>query len=99
MYALEEEGEIAERAARGRGLEGDQEAGEALGVLKKQLRGVVYLLRFALENPVDAEADKGQLEGKERIGDEVRELVDADDTLRDLLLNEIGLDDGGYFGC
>lgn len=99
VYAIEEEGEIAERAEKGRGLEGDKSAGEALGVLKKELRGVVYLLKLALENPVDAEGDRGQLGAKEKIGDEVKDLVDADDVLKELLLGDIDPEDGSFFGC
>ena len=67
-------------------------------VLKKQLKGVVYLLKFALENPVHADNDAGQLEAKENIAKEMRELVDADDTLGELLLADVDPDDGGYFG-
>lgn len=99
MYAVEEEGEITERTEKGRGLEGDKSAGQVLGVLKKKLRGVVYSLKLALENPVDAEGDEGQLGAKEKIWDEMRELVDADDVLKELLMDEIGPDDGGYFSC
>lgn len=98
VYAVEEEEHIAERASRGRGAESDQVTGAALVALRKQLKGVVYLLKFALENPVHAESDVGQLEAKENIRKEMRELVDADDTLGELLLADIDPDDGGYLG-
>lgn len=99
VYALEEEGEIAERAEKRRGLESDKSAGEALGMLKKELKGVVYLLKFVLENPVDAGGDEGQLDAKQRTGNEVKELVDADDVLMELLLGDIDPEDGSFFGC
>lgn len=67
-------------------------------VLKKELKGVVYLLKFALENPVHAEGDASQLEAKGNIEKEMRELVDADDTLGKLLLADVDPEDGGYFG-
>ena len=98
VYALEEEEQIAERASRGRGAESDQVTGLALVVLKKEWKGVVYLLKFALENPVHAEGDVSQLEAKENTGKEMRELVDANDTLGELLLADVDPDDGGYFG-
>lgn len=99
VYAVEEEGEIAERAEKRCGLEGDKSAGEALGVLKKELRGVVYLLKLALEDPVDSDGDKGQLEAKEKIEYEVNELIDADDILKELLLGGIDPENGSFFGC
>ena len=98
VYAVEEEEQIAERVSRGRDAESDQVTGSALVVLKKELKGVVYLLKFALENPVHAENDAGQLEAKGNIAKEIQGLVDADDTLGELLLADVDPNDGGYFG-
>lgn len=99
VYALEGEGEIAEWASRRRGEESDQENEKALALarLKRELRGVVYLLKVVLENQGPA-GDVGQLEARENIGMEVRELVDADDDLGELLLGHVDVQDGGYFG-
>lgn len=85
--------------SRRRGEKSVQENEKALslGVLKKELRGVVYLLRVALENQ-DSVEDAGQLGAKESIGEEVRELVDADDELGELLLGHVDTEDGSYFG-
>lgn len=98
VYAVEEDGEIVERAEKGRGLKSDKSAREALEVLKKELKGVVYLLKLAIENPVDVEGE-GQLDAKEKIGNEVKELVDADDILKELLLGDIDPEDRSFFGC
>lgn len=99
VYVLEEEGQIAEWVSRRRGEEPDQENEKALALarLKRELRGVVYLLKVVLENQGPA-GDVGQLEAKENIGMEVRELVDADDDLGELLLGHVDVQDGGYFG-
>lgn len=97
VHAVEEEEQIAERTSEGQGLDSDQATGVALVTLKKELKGVAYLLKHALESPFH-EGDAGQLEAKESIGDEMRELVEADDTLGELLLADIDPQDGGYFG-
>ncbi|KAL4931945.1 tRNA adenylyltransferase [Aspergillus undulatus] len=69
-----------------------------LNKLKKELQGVVYLLKYALENPSQADSDQGQREAKENIEREIQMLVDADDSLRPCLLPEIDSDDPKYFG-
>lgn len=66
--------------------------------LKKELQGSVYLLRYALENPVHIDGDEGQREGKQNIGREIQMLVDADDSLKECLLADVDPDDGDYFG-
>ncbi|PKX99540.1 Tti2 family protein [Aspergillus novofumigatus IBT 16806] len=98
LRVVEEEGEIAERAVKGRSAAEDQETNAALTKLKKELRGVVYLLRFAVENPAQADGDAGQLEAKGAIRKELQELVDADESLADLLLADIDPNDADFFG-
>ncbi|KAF4155449.1 hypothetical protein CNMCM6936_009027 [Aspergillus lentulus] len=98
LRVVEEEGEIAERAVKGRSTAEDQETNTALTQLKKELRGVVYLLRFALENPARADGDAGQLEAKAAIRKELQELVDSDEALADLLLADIDPNDADFFG-
>ncbi|KAF7118140.1 hypothetical protein CNMCM5793_007533 [Aspergillus hiratsukae] len=98
LRVIEEEGEIAERAVKGRSTGEDQETNTALTKLKKELRGAVYLLRFALENPAQADGDAGQLEAKAAIRKELQELVDADESLADLLLADIDPNDADFFG-
>ncbi|RLM00555.1 hypothetical protein CFD26_107611 [Aspergillus turcosus] len=98
LRVVEEEGEIAERAVKGRSTREDQETNAALTKLKKELRGAVYLLKFALENPAEADGDAGQLEAKAAIRKELQELVDADETLADLLLADIDPNDADFFG-
>lgn len=49
VYVLEEEGQLMSRR-RGEKSVQENEKALSLGVLKKELRGVVYLLRVALEN-------------------------------------------------
>lgn len=66
--------------------------------LKKELKGSVYLLRYALENPVDVDNDEGQRQAKENIGTEIQMLVNADESLQACLLAEIDPDDPSYFG-
>ncbi|KAH3205719.1 hypothetical protein KXV92_008144 [Aspergillus fumigatus] len=98
LRVAEEEGEIAERAAKGRSAAEDQETNTTLTKLKRQLRGAVYLLRFALQNPAQADGDAGQLEAKAAIGKELQDLVDADESLADLLLADIDPNDADFFG-
>lgn len=91
----EEEGEIVERGKRG----GESESeGAVMERLKKELRGVVYLLKFALQNSIQVDGGEGQLEAKENLDKELRELVDADESLKGLLLEGIDANDGGFFG-
>lgn len=97
LRIVEEEGEIAERAVKGRSTAEDQKTNAALTKLKKELRGAVYLLRFALENPAQADGDAGQLEAKAAIRKELQELVDADESLADLLLADIDPNDAESF--
>jgi hypothetical protein len=92
IHAVEEEEVIAERA-------GDSgSGGEAMVKLKKELRGVVYLLKFALENPVQPGEDAGQSEAKESLEKELQDLVSADESLSGLLLEDIDVNDGAFFG-
>lgn len=97
LYVIEEERQIVERASKGFGLDSDVNNGSKVGLLKKELKGVVYLLKVALESPIDEEGDAGQRETKENIGRELRDLVDADEFLEELLLADIDPDDGAYF--
>lgn len=96
LHVIEEEREIVDRVKRS-GLSGDSE-GLVMARLKKELRGVVYLLKFALQNSVQADGGEGQLEAKENLDKELRELVDADESLSGLLLEEIDANDGSFFG-
>ncbi|GFF58158.1 hypothetical protein IFM51744_09456 [Aspergillus udagawae] len=98
LRVVEEESEIAERAVKGRSTREDHETNTALTKLKKELRGAVYLLRFALENPAQADGDASQLEAKAAIQKELQELVDADESLADLLLADIDPNDADFFG-
>lgn len=95
IHVVEEEGEIVERGKRG----GESESeGAVMERLKKELRGVVYLLKFALQNSIQVDGGEGQLEAKENLDKELRELVDADESLKGLLLEDIDANDGGFFG-
>ncbi|KAF7621308.1 hypothetical protein AFLA_011611 [Aspergillus flavus NRRL3357] len=95
IHVVEEEGEIVERGKRG----GESESeGAVMERLKKELRGVVYLLKFALQNSIQVDGGEGQLEAKENLDKELRELVDADESLKGLLLEGIDANDGGFFG-
>ncbi|EAW14518.1 Tti2 family protein [Aspergillus clavatus NRRL 1] len=98
LHAAEEEDEIAQRTAKSQSTDADQETGVAMTKLKKELKGVVYLLRFALENPAQPDGDAGQLEAKAVIRTELQELIDADKSLVDLLLADIDPDDADIFG-
>ncbi|KAE8375841.1 hypothetical protein BDV26DRAFT_266938 [Aspergillus bertholletiae] len=98
IHVVEEEREIADRGKRA-GLAGSSETeGADMERLKKELRGVVYLVKFALNNSSETDGGEGQLEAKEKLEKELRELVNADETLHDLLLEEIDANDGGFFG-
>lgn len=84
--------EVAER-----GKEGEK---EDLTKLKMQLKGVVYLLRMALQNPDEEVAeDEGAVEAKEGFAKEMEQLVGADEALRELLLGKVDGKDGKYFGA
>ncbi|KAL4968299.1 tRNA adenylyltransferase [Aspergillus stella-maris] len=69
-----------------------------LDKLKKELQGAVHLLRYALENPAQEDSEPGQRDAKEKIEQEIQNLVDADESLRECLLAEIDSDDSLYFG-
>ncbi|KAB8219265.1 hypothetical protein BDV33DRAFT_192091 [Aspergillus novoparasiticus] len=95
IHVVEEEKEIVDRGKRG----GESESeGAVMERLKKELRGVVYLLKFALQNSIQVDGGEGQLEAKENLDKELRELVDADESLKGLLLEDIDANDGGFFG-
>jgi hypothetical protein len=53
---------------------------------------------LALENPLQAEGDLGQLEAKDNIAKEIEELVAADDTLRELLMSDVDKSNSEFFG-
>lgn len=72
--------------------------GQVLWKLKKEMKGVVYLLKVAIEEPVFAVDEPGVVEAKGCFKDEVRALVDADEELKELLLGKIDVDDSVYFG-
>ncbi|KAL4883430.1 hypothetical protein BJY04DRAFT_226490 [Aspergillus karnatakaensis] len=97
VYILEDEVEQLRTASTNRGSQEGEKATE-LQSLKREFRGVVYLLRYALENPVSVNEDQGQREAQEKIAGELQTLVDADESLRECLLNEIDREDGVYFG-
>ncbi|PWY87066.1 ATP :tRNA-specific tRNA nucleotidyltransferase [Aspergillus sclerotioniger CBS 115572] len=87
--------EISERQKQNSKV-GDE---DVLGKLKLELQGVVYLLRLALENPDEKmRGDVGVMEAKEGFGSEVKDLVDAEDGLRELLLGVVDGRDGKFFG-
>ncbi|RAL04172.1 tRNA adenylyltransferase [Aspergillus ibericus CBS 121593] len=88
------EDEIRERQNR----DGSDE-GAVLEKLKMELKGVVCLLRVALENPDEKlRGDEDVMEAKEAFEKEIREVVDADEALRDLLLGVVDGGDGRFFG-
>ncbi|KNG89548.1 hypothetical protein ANOM_001935 [Aspergillus nomiae NRRL 13137] len=95
LHVCEEEREIVDRGKRG-GLSGSEGAG--MERIKKELRGVVYLLKFALRHSIQEDGGEDQLEAKENLEKELQELVDAEESLRGLLLEEIDANDGGFFG-
>ncbi|OGM45906.1 hypothetical protein ABOM_006070 [Aspergillus bombycis] len=95
LHVCEEEREIVDRVKRG-GLSGGE--GAVMERLKKELRGVVYLLKFALRNSIQEDGGEGQLEAKENLEKELQELVDAEEGLRGFLLEEIDANDGSLFG-
>ncbi|KAE8154763.1 hypothetical protein BDV25DRAFT_135683 [Aspergillus avenaceus] len=95
IHAVDEEVEIEQRRKK------DESSGsrerDAMEKVKKELRGVVYLLKFAVRNSVQDE-DVGQVEARENLDGELVKLVDADECLRGLLLEEVDVNDKGYFG-
>ncbi|KAF9892464.1 hypothetical protein FE257_001573 [Aspergillus nanangensis] len=98
VHVADEEQEIGRREQRGGLSSADEATRGQMGQLKKQLQGAVYLLKLALENPVQGEGDAGQLEAKERLEKEIKELVEADETLRDLLMADVNGSEAVYFG-
>lgn len=97
IHLLEEEGHISERASRGRGLDVDAQKASEVGFLKKQLKGTIYLLKTVLENPTDKTSDVNRTDAKEDVNCELRELVEAEDVLEELLFADIDPDDESYF--
>ncbi|KAE8415592.1 hypothetical protein BDV36DRAFT_285275 [Aspergillus pseudocaelatus] len=100
LHVVEEESDIVDRVKRN-GLSGESEGKSESAVMRrirKELRGVVYLLKFALQNSIQVDGGEGQLEAKENLDKELRELVDADESLSGLLLEEIDANDGSFFG-
>ena len=97
VYLGDEEKDIVEREGRGRGVDADVLKKDEMRRLKKGLQGVVYLLRFALENPVVEDGDPGVVDAKEGFEGEVQELVKADDALEGLLVTSINPPDEEYW--
>ncbi|GKZ19430.1 hypothetical protein AbraIFM66951_011040 [Aspergillus brasiliensis] len=80
--------------------QGKESEKEELTKLKMQLKGVVYLLKMALENTDEKIAeDEGVIEAKEGFAKELEELVGADEALKGLLFGEVDGKDGRYFGA
>lgn len=99
IHALEEEKRVAESEPTVQERNGYGRASRELKKLKKHLKGVLYLLKFALLNPIAVEdrLDAGQLDAMENIDRELHELVNADDALEDLLLSDIDPADAHEF--
>lgn len=67
-------------------------------VLKKKLRGVIYLLKLAVDAAARDERERDLMgDNVVDIGQEYRRLVDADEELKELLLDEIDVDDAKFF--
>ncbi|PYH41573.1 tRNA adenylyltransferase [Aspergillus saccharolyticus JOP 1030-1] len=69
--------------------------------LKRELQGVVCLLRLAIENPLQSDTPEQEAlsaAGGGGFGRELEELAAADEQLRGLLLGEVDRSDGRYFG-
>ncbi|KAB8239211.1 Tti2 family protein [Aspergillus alliaceus] len=98
LHAVQEEKEIADREKKAGSSAGAETGGAVMAKLKKELRGTVYLLKFALENSVQADGGEGQVEAKENLAKELQELVNADESLGGLLLEDIDVDDGSFIG-
>ncbi|PWY87530.1 ATP :tRNA-specific tRNA nucleotidyltransferase [Aspergillus heteromorphus CBS 117.55] len=82
----------------GQSEEDNNDAVDVLERVKRELKGVVYLLRMAVENPVPGETQALQV--KEGFQQEMEDLVAADEELRELLLGEVdGDDDSTFFGA
>ncbi|KAJ5811518.1 CCA tRNA nucleotidyltransferase mitochondrial [Penicillium riverlandense] len=66
---------------------------DSLDELKRALQGAVFLLKYALQNPVsgaDTSVDEEQRLAQESVDKEWRVLVDADAELGDLLYADVG---------
>lgn len=89
---------MAEGVLKGESVESDASSRKVLRRLKKELKGVVYLLRVALENPpATVESEPGVVEAKEKVSGELEGLVRADGALVGLFV-DIDPDDGSYYG-
>lgn len=71
--------------------------GQEVAVLKKKLRGMVHLLKLAVDAAAQDERERDLLGDDVDIGQECRRLVDADGELKELLLGEIDADDAEFF--
>ncbi|PLB51207.1 hypothetical protein P170DRAFT_355037 [Aspergillus steynii IBT 23096] len=98
LHTMEEESEMTERAQTGQLTETDRARAAETLRLKKDLRGVSYLLKFALQNPERGSRDAGQIEAKESIEKELRKLVEADHVLEGLFDMDFDTTDAAYFG-
>ncbi|KAI9037849.1 Tti2 family protein [Aspergillus affinis] len=108
LHVVEEEVEMSERASTQTQTEKTHPPSSSLAKetdaadlvrLKKELKGVSYLLKFALQNPDRGSArDAGQIEAKENIEKELRKLVEADHVLEGLFDMDFDTTDAEYFG-
>ncbi|KAK1147096.1 hypothetical protein N8T08_001835 [Aspergillus melleus] len=102
LHVVEEEVEVAERAQKSHPPSSPNAKETDLAELvrlKKELKGVSYLLKFALQNPDRGSArDAGQMEAKENIEKELRKLVEADHVLEGLFDMDFDTTDAEYFG-
>ncbi|PLB40560.1 tRNA adenylyltransferase [Aspergillus candidus] len=98
LNVLNEEAEIADRAQKNHKSALDDIRARELKRLKKELRGVAYLLKFVLEHPWEMDGTKEQIVAKERIASEMQELVDADEALGKMLTENIDAHDAEFFG-
>ncbi|KAL2864495.1 Tti2 family protein [Aspergillus lucknowensis] len=100
LHTIEDKADVERERSKDTARSSSLDETRATGLTKvqKELQGLVYLLKYALENPVHPEGDHGQREAQENIGEEIRLLVDADDNLKECLLADVDPDDPDYFG-
>lgn len=98
LQVVEEEVELGERARKGQLPEAELVSAAEMIRLKKELKGVSYLLKFALQNPERGSRDAGQIEARENVERELRKLVEADHVLEGLFDMDFDTTDAAYFG-
>ncbi|KAL2829177.1 hypothetical protein BDW59DRAFT_170588 [Aspergillus cavernicola] len=96
IHTLEDEEESKSSENR-RDKDPDENKAVDLKRLKKELQGLVYLIKYVLANPVSPD-DLGQREAMGGVGSEIQMLVDADESLKECLLADVDSDDLGAFG-